>query len=641
MISNWGIRSRVLLAALLPVVVLAVLMTVFFIGWRLSELELAHGERGRALARQLAAAAEFPLFAGNRDALRQLALNIAAEQDVLGVQIHAPAGNLLARAGLPVPGLPERTLDHAFQQELGEALRVVEPVRPSRLNLDDDPSSEALDEQDQSPLLGSIILDLSREPLSQQRAEALKVGASVLLAVLFGSVLLAQLLGRGVSQPVRRIADAVSRIGEGHLSERVPVLGGGSLAQLSRGFNEMAARLEVAHEDLLSKIEEATAELRARKEEAERASLAKSRFLAAASHDLRQPMHALGLFIAELSQQPHAPETAALVRKVAHCAEAMEELLDSLLDLSRLDAGVLQPNVTAIALQHCFDRLDARFSESARKRGLRLQIRPSSAWAHSDPILLERILSNLLSNAIRYTPSGRILLAARRRGARWRIEVRDSGIGIPADAQDIIFHEFVQLDPASGHQHQGMGLGLTIVRRLADLLGHRIALRSQPQRGSVFAIELPAANPHPAPDIAPDASPPAQTLAVVGRNQSARAELAALLGDWDYRVCQAEDAPSLMQALADNPQQLQALLCECSDLSLDAGLALINTCLKALDRPDLPAVLLSVDCDPECRSRAQQAGVTLLSSPLRPARLRAVLNRLQSNTASETNGQPG
>ena len=147
MISNWGIRSRVLLAALLPVVVLAVLMTVFFVSWRLSELELAHGERGRALARQLAAAAEFPLFAGNRDALRQLASNIAAEQDVLGVQIHAPAGNLLARAGLPAPGLPERSLDQPFQQELDEALRVVEPVRPARLDLGDDLAGEALDDR--------------------------------------------------------------------------------------------------------------------------------------------------------------------------------------------------------------------------------------------------------------------------------------------------------------------------------------------------------------------------------------------------------------------------------------------------------------------------------------------------------------
>lgn len=637
MIAHWGVRARVMVAAVVPMLALAVVLTVFFTTSRLADMDEALTARGTAFARQLAAASEYAVFSGNRDALQQLASAVLAEDDIVGVSIVDRNGETLARSGMldgQLPPLPTSAVLEPSTMIKGPTLRIIEPIRPNRLELDDGFTAITLGAAahlGEAPL-GSVVLELSLKHLHGKRDEMLWAGAGSVLLVLIGSLLLASHLSRGVSGPIRVVAHTVARIGQGKLGERVPLMGGGSLRKLAEGVNEMAEKLASSHEDLARRIEEATAELRARKEEAETANLAKSRFLAAASHDLRQPMHALGLFITELGQHAHAPQSRRLVQRIAASAEAMENLLDSLLDISKLDAGVLQPNIRPFALQPVLLRIAAEQRSSAEERGLQLKVRTSDWWVDSDPVLFERIVTNLVSNAVRYTPAGRILIAARKRGKRIHVEVRDSGIGIPPDAQEIIFQEFVQLDNNERARDKGLGLGLAIVRKLADLLGHGLGLRSTPGRGSVFTVDMPMAQP-PAPAQEEDGGRAPGDLqniciALLDDDPLACAGMEGLLNSWGCEVIPASTPDDLLALLADS-RRPDLLI---SDFRLHGprnGIDMVHAVRKLLGE-QLPAILISGDTGADTQALAQEAGVPLLHKPVRPARLRALINRLHN-----------
>jgi signal transduction histidine kinase len=475
------------------------------------------------------------------------------------------------------------------------------------------------------------VLDISRARLEAKRTELLSTGVGSVLLVLVGSLVLASCMSRGVTGPIRRVARAVEHIGQGNFSERLPEIGGGSLSTLAQGVNQMAAQLASAHDQMLRQVADATSELRARKDEAERANLSKSRFLAAASHDLRQPMHALGLFIAELSQQTHAPGSRRLVERIAASAEAMEDLLDSLLDISKLDAGVLQPTIHSFNLQPVIERITAERRPAAAERNLQLKARPTTCWVRSDPVLFQRILGNLVSNAVRYTQSGRILVACRRRGERLRIEVRDSGVGIAPDEQEIIFQEFVQLDNAERSRDKGLGLGLAIVRRLTDLLGHRLEVRSRPGMGSVFAVEVELAQPEYAVESGTPSREPGDLggirIALIDDDPLARAGMESLLTAWECEVISAGDAPSLLSALGQTAAPPQLIICDYRLHGPINGIQAIHG-LRALYGHAVPAVLISGDTGPEILRQAHAERLLLLHKPVRPARLRALLNRL-------------
>jgi signal transduction histidine kinase len=635
MILDWGVRARVMLVAVLPMLVLAIVLTAYYTSSRLSDLDEAHAARGQAFARQLAAASQYAVFTGNRDTLRRLTGAILAEADILGVTIVDRSGETLAHSGqldkaLP---MPSGTADSARVAAFGVTLRVVEPIVPSTLELDDafTAVNHRLRSSRAPPVLGNVVVDISRARLEGKRAELLSTGVGSALLVLVGSLMLASYMSRGVTGPIRRVARAVERIGGGDFSEHLPEIGGGSLSTLAHGVNEMAAQLASAHEHMLRQVADATSELRARKEEAERANLSKSRFLAAASHDLRQPMHALGLFIAELSQHTHAPASRRLVERIAASAEAMEDLLDSLLDISKLDAGVLQPTIHSFALQPVIERIGAERRPAAAERDLTLKVRPTTCWIRSDPVLFQRILGNLVSNAVRYTQHGRVLVACRRRGEHLRIEVRDSGVGIAPDAHEIIFQEFVQLDNPERSRDKGLGLGLAIVRRLTDLLGHRLEVRSRPGRGSVFAVEVELAQPESAPESGVPQREPGDLagirVALIDDDPLARAGMESLLTAWECEVTAAADAPSLLTALELRDAPPQLIL---SDFRLRGpinGIQAING-LRALYGQAVPAVLISGDTGPGILHQARAEHLLLLHKPVRPARLRALLNRL-------------
>ena len=635
MIERWGIRARVTFVAFVPMLVVAALMTATHTGLRLSDLDQALRARAQAHARQLAAASEYAIFAGDRETLGQLADALMLEDDVAAIAILGADGQVLVRSGrfaatLP-PTSPYPMPVQALETPEGRWLRIVEPIRPSRLPTEDVFGTGMAQADVAQPPLGQLVVDMSLASLQQRRSELLWIAAGWMVIAAVGSLLLARRMSRSVSVPIREAADAVLSIGRGQLYRRVRVNGGGSLRALAEGVNEMAERLENVHASMARRIDEATAELRARKDEAERANLAKSRFLAAASHDLRQPLHALGLFLSELTQQPLDERSRQITGRLTASTEAMEGLLDSLLDISRLDAGVLTPERSVFDMRAKLEHLVAGQTSAATARGLDLRLRCPPCWALSDPLLFERIVANLLGNAIRYTPQGRVLVTCRRRGERLRVEVRDSGLGIAADDHQVIFQEFVQLGNAERARDKGLGLGLAIVRRLVDLLGHRLELRSAPGWGSVFAIELPAAPP-------PEPVPGDREALALGHFDGLQVALAdddalalgamsSLLASWGCEVTAAHTADELLDAVASGSTP-DILI---TDLRLGGttdGLALIAAVRSQPGRAELPAVLISGDTAPESLARIQATGVPMLHKPVRPARLRALMHRL-------------
>lgn len=615
------IHARIALIAVLPSLVLALVLIAYFTSSRLADIESAHTQRGKALARQLAAASEYGVFSGNRESLRKLSNAMLLEKDIIRVSITSPLQEILADSSSP---------DYPRRPGAPAPLRFREPIQGAGVNIEDTFLGGAGElPPDMTSARGEVLVEMSRDSLRLEEQRLLQNAFLMVGAVLIGSVGLALRMSGGISEPILRIADIVHSFGQGNFAARVPIEGGKTLRTLAEGVNDMADKMEAAQSNLQRQIDEATRELLEKKDEAERANRAKTRFLAAASHDLRQPMHALGLFVAELGQKPHAPDTRRLVEQIAVSAETMENLLDSLLDISRLDAGALDRQIKPFPLQPLLERIEVDYRREAGLRGQRLRLRPTSLWVSSDPLLLERILHNLISNALRYAPGGTILLACRKRGRQVRIEVRDNGPGIAAEAQQAIFQEFVQLDNPERNRAKGLGLGLAIVRRLTDLLEHPLYLKSSPGLGALFAVELPAAAPGTLPEHSQPV--PVQALArvhvaLVDDDELALASTIGLLESWGCQVGAADNEATLLAALPPDGDAPDIIVCDYQISGHGNGLQLIERLRAQFGKP-IPAVILSGDTSPATTAAIQQAGIPLLHKPVRPAKLRALLQR--------------
>lgn len=620
------IHARIALIAVLPSLVLGLVLIAYFTSSRLADLESAHTQRGKALVRQLAAASEYGVFSGNRESLRKLTNAMLLEKDVIRVAVTSPLHELLADSTAP-----------DYRQNTGNTppLHFREPIIGAGVNVEDTFLGGAGElATDTTSERGEALVEMSRDSLHLEEQRLLQNAFLMVGAVLIGSVGLALRMSGGISGPILRIADIVHSFGQGNFTARVPVEGGKTLRTLAEGVNEMADKLGASRDDLQRQVDAATRELLEKKDEAERGNRAKTRFLAAASHDLRQPMHALGLFVAELGQKPHAPDTRRLVEQIAISAETMENLLDSLLDISRLDVGALDRQIKPFPLQPLLERIEVDYRREAGLRGQRLRLRPTSLWVESDPLLLERILHNLISNALRYTPGGTILVACRKRGRKVRIEVRDNGPGIAPEAQEAIFQEFVQLDNPERNRAKGLGLGLAIVRRLTDLLEHPLQLKSSPGRGSLFAIELPSAAPGILTDHHQPA--PAQALArlrvvLVDDDELALASTTGLLESWGCQVNAADTGAALLATLRPGDEAPDIIVCDYQIAGTGDGLQLIEQ-LRGHFARQIPAVILSGDTSPATataiqQADIQQADIPLLHKPVRPAKLRALLQR--------------
>jgi signal transduction histidine kinase len=399
---------------------------------------------------------------------------------------------------------------------------------------------------------------------------------------------------------------------------------------------ELEKRVQAANAELQLRL----AQTEAAREQAEQASIAKSRFFAAASHDLRQPLHSLGLFTSALDEHLTSPQARETARSIRASITALESLFDSLLDLSRLDAGVVTVQPRNVSLQALFDRLTREFHGEAVERELRLRFVPTRAVVRTDPLLLERILINLVSNALRYTRHGGVAVGVRRRGGRAVVAVCDSGVGIPPEKQALVFEEFYQVNNPGRDRRHGLGLGLAIVQRLAHMLDHPLRLRSTPGRGSCFSIELPLADgPADAPVeelpmIDDDALRDVRVL-VVDNDMMVCEGTVALLRQWGAQPRTTESSAEAWRALDDgflpDVMIVDLRLGEAHD-----GIDVIDSLRGRLPRKT-PALLVSGDTGAAELARVRSSGIPLLTKPVAPAKLRSMLRSLVAPPARTQN----
>ena len=447
----------------------------------------------------------------------------------------------------------------------------------------------------------------------------------VILVALVLAVFAGLLLARRMVVPIRALRDGAVRIGSGDLGQRISIDTGDELEALGDQFNAMAARLQESYAGLESKVEERTRQLEA-------ANQAKSRFVAAASHDLRQPLHALGLFVAQLHGKLRASERSQIVSRIEDALSAMNELFSALLDISKLDAGATTVSITVFPVAQLLAHAETTFAGAAREKKLSFRAMPSDAWVRSDFILLQQIVFNLVQNALRYTRSGGVLVGCRKRGDQLRIEVWDSGIGIAADQHDKIFGEFYRLGEPDRDRRAGLGLGLAIVDRLCRLLGHPIEVKSTVGKGSVFAVTVPLA---PANKRAIEASivPRAQPslshdklVLVIDDDPLVLEGMSGIFRKWGCRVVTADSDSKALKAATEQDDLPDLIISDYHLANGRTGIATIEWLRGELSAP-IPAFLISGDTDPATLHEAKVKGFYLLHKPVDPMALRAMFHQ--------------
>lgn len=638
-----AIRSRMLAAALLPVFLVVVAIVGVFWAGRVDDLDAAHRQRAKLLVRQVAIASEYGLFSSNTASLQSVVNGVKHEPDVRAVAVFDANGTRLAGSGLPISvnfngdGGSEYV---TIQSRLGvDAL--VEKISSSNVPLDD-LFEVPKDANAVTPVvLGYAVVELSRDSLKAREQSTFFIAMGVGLVGLLVGGFLAIRLGERVMQPILSVSRRLERIGQGDFSVRSDIRDKDPLHELQEGLNEMAIRLAWGREELEQRVADVTQELRVKMGEAESATLAKSRFLAAASHDLRQPTHALGLFIARLGQLPMDAQKRQLVASLDASVQAMQDLLDGLLDISRLDAGVVQVQVRPVELGGVLSALRTALASVATEKGLRLRVRPTQRWALSDPVILQRMVMNLANNALRYTERGSVHISCRSvdGGKNIRIDVSDSGIGISQEHQTEIFREFYQVGNPRRDRAYGLGLGLNIVERSAQLLGHTVTLRSSLGCGTRFSITLPQVGASVAtPQVMQVEVHAAVALKglcvwVIEDDDFSRDAIQELLESWGCKVSVASTAEQAYAWM----QHESAPDVIVSDYRLgegDSGLSAI-ACLRALARRSIPACLMSGDTDAALMQAVKDAGLTLLHKPVRPAKLRNLVRHLVTPAAAK------
>jgi len=397
---------------------------------------------------------------------------------------------------------------------------------------------------------------------------------------------------------------------------------------------EAAEALERANETLERRVRERTEELTRlnaalahAKGEADEANISKTKFLAAASHDILQPLNAARLYITSLIERQGGGDNSKLVDNIDASLEAVEEIFGALLDISRLDTGAMRPELTSFRIGDLMRQIELEFAPLAGAKNLGLTFVRCSLVVRSDRRLLRRLVQNLVSNAIKYTPAGRVLVGCRRRGGHLRIEVYDTGVGIPESQQRDIFVEFHRLDQGA-RIARGLGLGLSIVERVARVLACDIEVDSTVGRGSRFAVMVPRSNAVavelPArDDTRVDASQLVGTTALCIDNEPSVLDgMESMLHGWGCKVIKAPDLAVALAAVENGDLVPNGLLV---DYHLDHGNGIEAIAALRARYGDLPAILITADRSPAVREGARDQGIQLLNKPLKPAALRALL----------------
>ncbi|MBY4675872.1 hybrid sensor histidine kinase/response regulator [Marinobacterium arenosum] len=405
---------------------------------------------------------------------------------------------------------------------------------------------------------------------------------------------------------------------------------------MEQRVHERTSELMALNKQLLLEIDErrqAEARLREAKKEAEQANLSKTKFLAAVSHDLLQPLNAARLFTGALAEQPLDAQPRSLVGSLSNSLEDVESLLSTLVDISKLDAGVVQPDLTCFQVRELLDNIANEYRQVAQSEGLQLRFVGSSAVIRSDSQLLARILRNFLSNAIRYTRHGRILLGCRRRGDRLRLEVWDTGVGIPQAQLREIFQEFKRLQPAEARQDKGLGLGLAIVDKISRVLDHPISVASQQGRGSMFAVEVPLGTlPAPSATQGPALPHRAERLQgariwVIDNDQAICEGMATLMRGWGCQVCTALSLEDLLRQRNPARDPVDLII---ADYHLDngrTGVEAVDAITELMAAP-VPVLMITANYSQELKAQIRRKGHLLINKPVRPLKLKTTLNHL-------------
>ena len=390
-------------------------------------------------------------------------------------------------------------------------------------------------------------------------------------------------------------------------------------------------RLQQLNDELEQRVNARTDELLEARDAAEAANRSKDKYLAAASHDLLQPLNAARLLISTLRERKLPDIEQVLVERTHQALEGAEDLLTDLLDISRLDQAAVKPDIALYRLDELLGPLVSEFQSVAEADGLHLRVHMGDYAIRTDLRLMTRILRNFLSNACRYTDQGSILLAARPRGEMLRLEVWDTGRGIAPDRLDSIFLEFNQLDVGRAADRKGVGLGLAIVERIAKILEYRVQVHSLPGRGSRFSIEVPMSREVPLPISLAAPQPgtgnplPGRRLLVLDNEVSILDSMRALLGQWGCEVVTATDQASALSALAGRAPELIL-----ADYHLDHGVVGCEVVrhLREHFAQTIPAVIITADRTDQCRRSLRRLDAPLLNKPVKPGKLRAVLSQL-------------
>lgn len=628
-------RLRILAVALIPLLLAVGLLAIYFTQRSGNEMQKILERQGHASAKHLAEASSLDLLSGNLTQIKRL-LDYEISVNRFEAAAISDGSNWLLISGKPkiLPKLTPNALPTSWQE--GPILffaHVIQPASSKEFEL------TLITQQTTSPN-HYLVVSLSRSPIELSRSRAgLAAFGAALISTLF-ALLLAWRLSGHLSRPLHNIIKTVAHLAGGELSERTPETSRGEIGLLESGVNQMARALEENQHNLKLRVQEATSELLAQKLSAEAAVLAKSRFLAAASHDMRQPLHALTLLVAALREQVPDGEAARLAKHIESSAAAMESLLNGLLDLSKLDAGVIEARPQCFRVQNIFNRVAEQFIPVALAQGIQLRIIATSVCCYSDAVLVERIVSNLVSNALRYTEQGRVLVGVRRVGPDWlRFEVRDTGKGIPYEFQTLIFEEYFQLDNTERHRNKGLGLGLAIVTRLIRLLGSQIQVNSTPGRGAAFSFQLARCEATEVPTERTRQSisfalPLENALvAIIDDDEAILTAMVEIFDRWDVALAVGADAKQVCAELKELGRAPDLILC---DYHLTQGLTGIEAIqlLRENFGADIPAALITGDTASGTLKSIQANGLPVLQKPLKPAKLRAFLSHLLSESST-------
>jgi len=600
-VGSVPLAVRLMLLSLVPAAVAILLAMSVLARHYLTELTELTENNARAVARQVATLSRTSLMRMDRRALLNAARVGSQQPGVRQVQIRTLDGEIVAQSGFwTKPTDPP-------------GLEVLEPI-----------------DSEESARAGEVMVEFDLDSIDAARRNLWSTLAALLGACLLGVGIAGWWAARRISAPIRKLAEVVDRLGEG---EEVVVDTGATaeVGRLQHGFKVAAQALADSRRTMESQIVQATQELALKNAQLEAANQGKTRLLAAASHDLRQPLHALTLFADALRSDETDPPRLACIASIQECVHSLDRLFSELLNLSQIDAGAVRVQRAVFPLDHLFDDISRNFRPQAEEQGLRLVVRKTDAWVDCDYVMLSRILNNLVSNALRHTTQGGVLVGARREAGGMRIGVWDTGVGIAPEHQQKVFEEFYQVDASSSRGSRGLGLGLATVRRLCDLLDMPLRLQSRVGRGTVVSVVAPAAAPAEAPPPCPAQGAQVDFtgmfMLVVDDEPNILEGLSLVLRNWGAEGAVAE---SRAQVLALAGQWARPPDVVITDLLLRDGENGLEV-LRALDaHPGMHGrraarLLVTGETKPDRLREIAEAGIAVLHKPVTSEVLRQAL----------------